>query len=326
MTETIFTTEQVAKLAGMNRTSVYYYIRKGVLSPLYKDRWQQDGTLLFSEEEVEKFLEQHQRKGLTTGEVATKLGLTNAQVLSFIEKGTLKSSRVSFGQVEWNIISNEELLRFQETHLDVVRKGRPFTTKDKKFNIFQLVEEPLSSQFARIIEIDENGEDGKVQFANGNTLSLLEIRERGFQVAHVPSKRTYSKKPGVIIVKMPVPEHIGHPIYKAIDFLYQYVGTKNLKVQWSSELIKISIKPLLIELTDLEKERFDPVLKTLEQYVYEGNVNERHNGWLFSNNLESMTFYLPSELKRELQNQAQSEQLSMNDFLVKIIQNHLNKS
>lgn len=323
MNNKLLTTEQVANLAGMTRNSIYYYIQKGSLSPVYKDKWQQDGTLLFDEEAVEEFLETHKRKGMSTGEVAKLLGVTNPQVLSFIEKGWLKSERVSYGKMERNFIPEQALEDFKAAHADKIRKEKRMITKDKRYAIYQLLVEPLSSQYGRIVSIQDDGLDGMVQFANGSMLTLGECKQRGYEPAYEMSKTHYSKKPGTVTLQTEIPSNIGHTFYKIIDMLYQSLGTKNVKVDWSDDSIRLYVKPMLMELSDKERELKSSVCESITDYIIEGTCLERHNGWLFYNHLESLNCFVKSDTKQALLEKASEQNITLTELLQTIIENYV---
>lgn len=320
MNETLLTTKEVADYLNVSVQTIYKYIREKKLVPIYEDSWQIDETHLFKREDVIALKETLKKPGLTTGEVAKQLQVHPTTVFSYIKRGDLQAEKKPYKGRELYFITEEALERFKVKHpLQKKREQKRFYSKPLHVYLYQKVYHQQDRVMGRIMEL--NGDGGKVWTEQGEIFPLKELKERGF-IFQRYKERPYITKKGYVSFSFKKPSHIAAPVFNVIELFYSKLSYRNMKLTEKDDVINLEVKPCLLE--DIYEDTHVYEIKLLENHIKDGIMEKRHNGLLIDNNLELLTVHISKEKKHKLKKLAQKQYLSLEQYVLKLIEDRLN--
>ncbi|HEY4601677.1 MAG TPA: helix-turn-helix domain-containing protein [Cerasibacillus sp.] len=321
MEHSLLTTKEVAEYLNLSVQTIYKYIREKRLIPVYEDSWQIDETHLFKKEDVEALKAALTKPGFTTGEVAKQLQVHPTTVTSYIKRGELIAEKKPYKGRELYFITEEALAAFKEKHpMQRKRDKKNFYSKETNLYLYQKVIHKNQGNIGRIMEL--NGDEGKVWTEQGEIFPLEELYGRGFTAKEI-KERPYMTKRGYVTFYFKKPIHIASPVFNVIELLYHKLSYRNIKLSHYDGLIKLEIKPCLLE--DIHEDTHAYEIKLLEKHMKDGSIEQRHNGLLIDNDLEILTVHISGERKNKLKQLAQEQRLSLEQYVLKLIENRLNE-
>lgn len=95
-----------------------------------------------------------------------------------------------------------------------------------------------------------------------------------------------------------------------------------MKLTETDDVINLEVKPCLLE--DIYEDTHVYEIKLLENHIKDGIMEKRHNGLLIDNNLELLTVHISKEKKHKLKKLAQKQYLSLEQYVLKLIEDRLN--
>ncbi|WP_449598946.1 helix-turn-helix domain-containing protein, partial [Niallia sp. Marseille-Q9988] len=192
------TTKEAAELLGVAENTVLSYSRQGILTAVNEKSWQIDNTKYFYIDDVEEVKDKLKKPGLSTGEVATQLGVSTVTVFNYIKDGKLTAEKEVYRGRELYFIKQTELERFQKNYKNVrSRNNKEFYSKPNKQGWFQLFIHERSEEHGRLMVGDD-----EVYFlltASGNKIPYTKIEQYGFKPVYliergsIISKRKFAK-------------------------------------------------------------------------------------------------------------------------------------
>ncbi|KKI90670.1 hypothetical protein WQ54_19305 [Bacillus sp. SA1-12] len=308
-------TNEVANLLNVSVSTIYKYVKENKLTPVYRDKWKIDESLLFRPEEVEKLKDEFKKPGLTTGEVATMLNIHPTTVASYIAKGILPATKKLYKGRELYFIEQEDLDRYRENQKTRKKDKKQFYLKKKGFFLFQVFTNERTNEKARIMEFD--GQDGKAITENGRILSLTQLKEEGFNKKQKLVEKKYITKRGFAVIELPKPNYINSPVFSIIETFYDHLGPQNIKISSEKESIYIEVKPVFIE--GFTEELYQKEISIIEKHLIEGKLEVRHNGIIIDSDLESLILHIPSHLKKNIVQNAKKQGLTIEEYATKIL-------
>jgi len=302
------TTKQAASKLGVVVSTIYKYVKEGHLKPVYEDKWQIDETLLFLPEEIAELQEKFHKPGLTTGEAAKELGLHPTTIASYISKGVLTATKRYYKGRELYFISKEEVEKLQKSNL--IKKNqlkKAFHTSDGYY-LFQSLSN--GEKFVRIMDIQ--GDTGTVVDDNGNEITLLESKIKGFEVKEKYKERKYISKKGYAKFIFPLPAGIRSTVFNVIELFYQKLGYRNIKLEVDQGLIHLEVKPITLGISQATHET---EIALMEKYLVEGKIYQREDKVLVDSDLEPIVIHVPTKLKEQIKSNADAAKMTIEEYV-----------
>ncbi|MDC3424232.1 helix-turn-helix domain-containing protein [Aquibacillus sp. 3ASR75-11] len=311
------TTKQVAEELNVSVPTIYKYVKEKKLRPVYEDKWQIDETLLFRPEDVEQVKESLTKPGLTTGEVAKELGVHPTTVASYINQGILSATKQLYMGRELYFISEAELESFKEHNtFQKNREKKQFFTKDKKYFLFQRMQNKEESILGRIMDLD--GDKGKVVTEEGRTIPLSNLENEGFTRVETFKEKKYITKRGYAYFQFHLPNHISSPIFDIIEMFYREIGFKNIRLTVNDGIMDLEVKPVL--LSSIVESTNPHEIKILKDHIKRGTVSVRHNGVLIDSEIEPLVVPIPTKLKEDLKDAADKQGITLEKYVLGLLQ------
>ncbi|MCM3619816.1 helix-turn-helix domain-containing protein [Sutcliffiella horikoshii] len=305
------TTAEVAERLNVTPNTIYKYVREKKLVPLYDHKWRMRRTKVFAVEEVEKLEKKFMKPGLTTGEVADKLGIHITTINAYIHDNVLKAEKQLYRGREIYFIAPEEVERWQREHHVVADQKvdrKDFYIKDKGLLLFQLFVNKYTHEHARLMTI--KGSTGKIITENGEEYSLEVGTSRGFEPYQIIDNKEYNTKRGYVKFKFPRPHSIKSDVYAAIELVYIATGPQNIRYNIDAQYIEMEVKPVLIKSKDKQ------LLDLFQKHLLEGKILIQQDGFYIDSDLETLIITVPSQLKEYIRKRAKKENKSMEQLSI----------
>ncbi|WP_026801518.1 helix-turn-helix domain-containing protein [Pontibacillus halophilus] len=305
----IVSSKEAAEAIGVNKNTIYKYVKNNELAPINKETWHYDGGYYFNQSEIERFKETLKKPGLTTTEAAEILGVKPVTVFNYIQDGKLVSFQQAYKGRTYNFIREEDLEDFAQNYNKKRKETASFYSKEHEIALFQLMQN--ETERARVISVN----DGKffIRTDSGEHFNNSEANSRGFQVAYHLSKGKRSYKKGEVTFKFLNPTSNSSVVFSVFDILYRHVGISNMKVNEKHEHIYVTVSPVHINVNANEHR---DTLKAMEEYAIEGKVSVRpDNSVILISNISPLYLTLKDELKERIRRKAKENNQSMDDYI-----------
>ncbi|MED4404109.1 helix-turn-helix domain-containing protein [Metabacillus fastidiosus] len=306
------TTDQVALFLNRSKGSIYNYVKEELLTPVADHpKWKMRKTTLFRKSEVEQFREKLTKPGITTLEAAKELGIEYTALMPFIYNGTLQADRKIFQGKERHFIKKEELSSFKNSEVFknfLERKKKNNRATQDGWRLFQSLVNPESNTMARIMELNEN--HSLVITEDDEQFPIEEIVQRGFVVQHPITDKPYITRKGYAKFKFFKPYSIHSDIFQVIDYLYQIITHKNIKVIVEHSFIYLDIKPVFLE--EMNQDFFS----ILNNGLYEGKIEQQPSGVSIESDLEPLYLSVPSHMKQLIKEIAKKENKTIEEVSI----------
>ncbi|WP_068672056.1 helix-turn-helix domain-containing protein [Oceanobacillus sp. Castelsardo] len=309
----LLSTKEVAKRLDVTVTTIYQYVKNKKLTPVYED-WSVDETMLFYETDVEK-IENERPNGYTTSQVAKILGVHQTTISKQIKEGKIPAEKVRYrGRMTYFV--QEDILRELKETYSSHNRYTDFYHPKWQYYLFQSFLNEQTKEKARIIEFTK--EDGILLSDSGEKIDLKNMKQNGF----IPLERFQDKKiinkPGYVHFRFEQPSSLHSFIYEVIESFYRSVGHRNMKIHEGDGHIDVYVKPFLLKQND---EHF----ALIEEHIKSGKITRRHNGILLDSGVERVTIYPTTEQKKKMKGLADKQGISMNELILDILDDYLNK-
>jgi len=292
------------------------------LKPVYEDDWKIDETMLFRKEDVLELERRKEKPGLTTGEVAKELGIHQVTVNNYIKQEKLNAFKQEYNGKMMNFIQKEELERFKNHYAAKDKKDRKaFYSSSLELYLFQTLVNKDTSEKARIMELE--GKEGTIQTEKGEIFPLEQMDERGYVKKETFPDVKHITKHGYITFRFSKPSHVSSPILDLMEAFYRAISHKNIRMYIIEGFIQLEVKPFLFK--ELKGEENRHLINILQDNIIDGKLMVRHNGLLLDSGLEQLTIYLSNEQKKMLKEKAKNENLTINDYVMRLINRILPK-
>lgn len=311
----IVTTEVAAKMLNVKKTTILKYVKDGELSPVYKNHYI-DKTKLFYKDDIEELQKQLAKPGLTTSEAGKMLGVHSGTILQYIQQGQLKAERKEYRGKVFNFISFEELERFKSAY-EMMKKseGKDFYDKKTKYAWFQEFKDK-NGNTNHFLLLDDNALP-YLQNSEGEHIAYNDIQKSGYEPFRAVPNPGYINKKGYAKFEFTVSE----TFCRIMNRLYHYLGPKNIKVFLESEQsVVVEVKPILIK-EELSSEEF----QLLDAAVIDGSITKRLDGFYIDSDLEIIQVAVPSRIKEMVKLEAERENLTMEELVLKILKEKYEK-
>lgn len=315
------TAKTFAEMLNMSKPAFLAKVRRGEINPINKNDWQMDGEYLFTLDEVERVKETYKKPGLTIREAAERLDVSQTRVHQLIkrEQDPLPAMKRFYNGKDRYFILEHELVAFMERNKFDAKKKKRMVSKKHGFFLFQLFKQDGTGQYARIMEINNEGE-GIAVTESDRKLSLHQLKIEGFYSVYVLEKKRFITSKGYIKFIFPKPHLIKASAYCIIDELYKGAGVENMRIFVEDNQIEVEVKPIVLSQTNLNQED----IQLLKNCVVEGNVSTRTDGSIrLESDLEPISTFVPSAFKEKIRQRANELEMSIETFVFNVLKKEI---
>ncbi|PGQ13915.1 excisionase, partial [Bacillus thuringiensis] len=250
---------------------------------VYKDNWKQFGSKIFYLEDIERLKNKDTVKGLSTKEAADILNVAPSTIFTYIKSGKLPATKVEKRGKQVYLIDEEELEIFMLDYEKTKTKERKtFITKiqGEDIYLYQLLRHQHTGKAARVIEI--NGTDGKILTEDEEIFPLSTYKEHDYSFESLPKQAVITKR-GYLSFSFKKPQLFNSITYNLINLFYKELGVTNMRLNISSDTIKLEIKPFVLQIEPLQ---FQEEIKYLHSHMKSGTILPHVEGIYFKSNVE----------------------------------------
>lgn len=304
----LLSTKEVAERLDLTVTTIYQYVKRKKLVPVYED-WEVDETMLFYESDVEK-IENERPEGYTTSEVAKKLGVHQTTISKRIKEGKIAANKVKYRGRMTYFVQEDTLKQLEQSYSPKLQSESYFYHQKTGYYLYQSFLNEQTKEKGRIVELKKDG--GIVLTDNGDRIAIDELNQYRF----IPQQRfaiqKIINKPGYVYFRFEQPSSLHSFIYEVIESFYRNVSYKNMRLYQSDGFIDVYVKPFLLK-------QNGEYFSLLEDHIIKGKVTQRHNGILLDAGIERLTIYPTSEQKKVIKKMAESKNITMSDMVLELI-------
>jgi DNA-binding transcriptional MerR regulator len=305
MNRNLLTTKEAASLLGVTTKTVYDLVEKGELRPINYKEWTIDGIYYFDEEEIIKLKKKRQKPGLSTGDIAKKLGTNHATVIGLIKKNILPAQQHKYRGRLMYFVNEEDFQKFLETYHKQKSKDKKSFRKCKHgYLLFQSFASP-DGLIARLME------NNLLYMESGDILTVEEALNKGYTVRYPVQPKPFIYKRGYFYVVLPKSNFILSPVYDVIEVIYQEAGKENIRLWVDGSSIHLQVRPIRIK----KHEDLQGLASYLQTHVVEGKIHLSPKGLYLDSNLKPITFYVKESVKEELKQAAEEQGKTLEEYI-----------
>ncbi|MBE5107480.1 helix-turn-helix domain-containing protein [Bacillus thuringiensis] len=320
ITKPTVTTKEAADLLGVTVQTILKKEKDGLIECVYKDNWKQFGSKIFYLEDIESLKNKNEVKGLSTKEVAEILNVAPSTIFTYIKSGKLPATMVEKRGKQVYLIDEEELEIFMLDYEKTKTKERKtFITKiqDEDICLYQLLKHLHTGKTARVIEI--NGTDGKVLTEDEEIFPLSTYKEHNYSFEPFQKQAVITKR-GYLSFSFKKPQLFNSITYNLINLFYKELGVTNMRLNITSDSIKLEIKPFVLQVDPLQ---FQEEIKYLHSHMKSGTILPHVEGIYFKSNVEPLTFHADHEFKQKVVQMAADAGMGQEEFLLQAVKSYI---
>ncbi|MEF7637876.1 MULTISPECIES: helix-turn-helix domain-containing protein [Bacillus cereus group] len=320
ITKPTVTTKEAANLLGVTIQTILKKEKDGLIECVYKDNWKQFGSKIFYLEDIERLKNKDTVKGLSTKEAADILNVAPSTIFTYIKSGKLPATKVEKRGKQVYLIDEEELEIFMLDYEKTKTKERKtFITKiqGEDIYLYQLLRHQHTGKAARVIEI--NGTDGKILTEDEEIFPLSTYKEHDYSFESLPKQAVITKR-GYLSFSFKKPQLFNSITYNLINLFYKELGVTNMRLNISSDTIKLEIKPFVLQIEPLQ---FQEEIKYLHAHMKSGTILPHVEGIYFKSNVEPFTFHADYEFKQKVVQMAADAGIGQEEFLLQAVKSYI---
>ncbi|SDJ10868.1 helix-turn-helix domain-containing protein [Alteribacillus bidgolensis] len=315
MEKSYYVSKDLAELLDVTEATIYKYIRDGKVVPYNKSTWTIDGEYRFSEEETLKLIDaQEEKPGLSTKDVADRLGITAYTVSRHIKNGVLPAKRKKYKGLERYFVSEED---FKTYALKVQsKKQEKLYDEELGFYLFQ----PLYNQHGDLAARVVNLEEPLIQSINGEYFSIEEAKELSYEGER---KKLFEgkkvRKPGFVIFSFPTTDNIHSSFYIFMDYIMNQVGLHNVVVKQNSSTITFSVRSYDLTISKETEQLHIEIEEMINNYMIQGSFIQREKSIYLNSETDTIQAYIKTATKEKLKKEAIKVGVSMNEYVGNVL-------
>ncbi|EJQ37622.1 excisionase family DNA binding domain-containing protein [Bacillus cereus BAG5X1-1] len=320
ITKPTVTTKEAANLLGVTVQTILKKEKDGLIECVYKDNWKQFGSKIFYLEDIERLKNIEKVEGFSTKEAAEILNVAPSTVFTYIKSGKLPASKIEKRGKEVYVIDKEDLEAFQLNYEKTTTKERKtFITKvqDEDIYLYQLLTYQHTGKTARVIEI--NGTDGKILTEDEEIFPLSTYKEHDYSFEPFQKQAVITKR-GYLSFSFKKPQLFNSITYNLINLFYKELGVINMRLNISSDTIRLEIKPFVLQVEPLQ---FQEEIKYLHSHMKSGTILPHVEGIYFKSNVEPLTFHADHEFKQKVVQMAADAGMGQEEFLLQAVKSYI---
>ncbi|WP_374724126.1 helix-turn-helix domain-containing protein [Calidifontibacillus erzurumensis] len=317
-TNNILLVEDVMEILGVStRQTIYNYISEGKLNPINKDDWYIEQRYEFDINDVLKLKEELELPGMTTGEVAKKIGVSQTTVNNYIKKGILPSVTKEYKGRNCHFIKEEDLEVFLAKHqINKPTTKKHFYDKERKIGLFQLFVLKQNGQiesYARIMDLEE---PIIALTEREEKLTLEQLLDKGYVPAYEIKELKPITKEGYAHFHFKIPATVKAKTFEIIDTFYQKLSPVNIRIdKKEDDSYLLQVKPVLLD------KPFGEFYELLSDSLIKGKIKKRARGIYIDSDIEVIRLRVDSEFKKKLEERAINEQKGLEEYILSVLKN-----
>lgn len=323
--EAYISTKEAMNLLSCTVQTIYHYVKAGKLQPINKEDWQIDGTYYFKKIDIEKLKKIREKPGLTTGEAAKCLQLSVSTVLKDIKNGYLPAHKEMYQGKQQYFIKQEEVDLFRKsTYYQKKNRKKAFFSKESSRYLFEPFEHKETGEFGRVIELNEK--NGTFLTEGGTILPITMIEKHDYRSIHPyqPKKHVTSKGYATFVFKVHLLEdaiNVRSDVFSVLDLLYTFAGVENMQLGKNGDEIKVRVKKVFIPKLHLSEKKTEMIRES----IVSGEIKESNDRIVIQPPVESLSIYIETSLKEKAIERAEQANLSLESFVIQLLEQALQK-
>ncbi|NPC92870.1 helix-turn-helix domain-containing protein [Bacillus sp. WMMC1349] len=293
-----------------SKQTIYSYIAKGKLIPINKEDWKIDGGYEFNLSDVLKLKEDMKPTDLTTSDVAKRLGVAQATVVNYINRGMLSAYRGLFKGKPCNFIKEEDVDQFLKQHKVGKRYTKEFFYR-QDLNVVLLQKFIKGDRAARFMSLDG---DMLAITDEDEHLSYNELMEAGYVPAYDIKRKKPITKEGFIQFEFKKHSAVHNPMFTLLDIFYQEISPVNMRINPGTDNnLLLEVRPCLI--SKLPQDLYE----ILQNYLVKGEIHQRRNGTYVDSDLEIIRLKVTKSQKDSLEKKANRLNKTLEELILETI-------
>ncbi len=320
ITKPTVTTKEAADLMGVTVQTILKKEKEGLIECVYKDNWKQFGSKVFYLEDIERLVEKEEINGLSTKEAAEILNVAPSTIFTYIKSGELPATMIEKRGKQVYLIDEEELEIFMLDYKKTTIKERKTfitNTQGTEVYLYQLLSHHETGKKARVIEI--NGSDGKCITEDEKIFPLSKYRELGYTIEPYVKQSVITKR-GYLSFTFKKPQLFNSITYNLLNLFYKELGVTNMRLNVTTDTIKIEIKPFVLHVAPLQ---FQEEVKYLHSHMNTGSILPHVESIYFKSNVEPLTFHADHEFKQKIVQMAADAGMGQEEFLLQAVKSYI---
>lgn len=321
-TKEFYSVNDLVKATGLSRSVITRKIRDNEFVAINKEYYQRDRGYRFTKEEFERIVDEYKVEGLTTGQVAERIGYSITKVQQLIKEGKLPAIEKRFGSQIRRYVLEEDVESFIEKHGK--RDNGVIYHQDSGYFLFQPLTTSSSQEVeGRIISLNADG-TGTVMKLSNEKITLEQAIEEGFMpIVELEEKEPIYNK-GWVVFDFPKPKYIVSPVYSVIERLFLYAGHQNLQIELDEEILKVKVKPVLLEGLGINNEVEE--VQLIKSSIRKGIIIEHHKGLLIDSDLVNLSTELERRVRDKIHELVkEGKYSSIKEFIQLAVEEKLNR-
>ncbi|MDQ0178069.1 helix-turn-helix domain-containing protein [Bacillus chungangensis] len=323
--EAFISTKEAMNLLSCTVQTIYHYVKAGKLHPINKEDWQIDGTYYFKKIDIEKLKKIREKPGFTTREAAKCLQLSVSTVLKDIKNGYLPARKEIYQGKQQYFIKQKDLDLFRKsTYYQKKTRKKAFFSKENNRYLFEPFEHKETGEFGRVIELNEK--NGTFLTEGGTILPITKIEKYNYRsiYPYQPKKYVTSKGYATFVLKAPSLEdaiNVRSDVFSVLDLLYTFAGVENMQLEKSGGEIKVRVKKFFIPKLNLSEKETEMIRES----IVSGEIKESNDRIVIQPPVESLSIYIETSLKEKAIERAEQANLSLESFVIQLLEQALQK-
>lgn len=175
----------------------------------------------------------------------------------------------------------------------------------------------------RIISLNADG-TGTVMKLSNEKITLEQAIEEGFMpIVELEEKEPIYNK-GWVVFDFPKPKYIVSPVYSVIERLFLYAGHQNLQIELDEEILKVKVKPVLLEGLGINNEVEE--VQLIKSSIRKGIIIEHHKGLLIDSDLVNLSTELERRVRDKIHELVkEGKYSSIKEFIQLAVEEKLNR-
>ncbi|KAB8138535.1 helix-turn-helix domain-containing protein [Gracilibacillus oryzae] len=315
----MYTTKELASFLKVSEQTVYSLVKREEIEPVNKEDWTIDGTYFFSTETAERLKQYYTKPGLTNKDVAERLNISLSTAQKLVKAGEIPSFTATYLGRDITFVNEEDLINYEEKHKR--ERKIPFYDKETQTYMFQSFTHSATGELARIIEISNHDKKVIGITERGTKLHYETLMEQGYQPSYKLDNKKSINKRGFAVFRLLNPAQLNSIVYQLIEKLIYTVGVQNCRINLKEDTIELSVKPIQLPLNQWNDEE----IQLLKQSIIKGKIVERHQGILLDSDEVTIHTVIPTELKKQVQLLAKSQNVKIEEFVQQAISNYIDQ-
>lgn len=267
------TTNEVKEYLEISHFTFNNLMKRGQLHPINKDTWRLDGSFLFKKVEVEGLKEKLKIEGITLYQASKMYHISMYQLEKWIAEGELVCTTQEHRNRKSKFVKENDIRELVQQ----IKRENTIYTYSQKHNVVLLQKFMKGNTLARIISIPKRG-DIMLRDEFGTDMTLKTAIQTGYKPAYVLVDQARSHHQRFVKFRFPKSDQFRSDMFRSIDFIFQYVSPRNIKIAEENDFWYVSVRQSLITLPSGMQTEW---IESVKPYIIEGKLIQRINNSVY---------------------------------------------